>query len=576
LEKALQTLPFLSETQLIKLKNWFSFIHNLRKRFIKTKVKNYFNQLYDYRYIIKEIDSNIDDNCQVRDHASEELYGIRVKKKRLKQKLRDKLNDLLMKRSNLFTDSHIVERSGRYVLPVKRNFKNDVRGIVYSYSNSGETVFIEPMEITEDTAKLVELNETERREIERILKKLTGIVNTQVDAIENDIETIIDLDLLFAKVQYAHGLHATMPLFGENLNIVNGYHPILKRVEENAVPLNLKMNPQHRILLISGPNAGGKTVVLKTVGLIIEMAKCGMFIPVEEGSTIPFFQELYADIGDEQSIESHLSTFAAHVKQIRNALDGGSNSLILLDELMNQTSVEEGSALAIAILEEFAQKRSTILATTHNENLKIFVSRRADMINAGMEFTDRPTYRLILGIPQPSNAIKLARKLGLNGNVIKNAVKFLDKDTMSLNKLFEDLSKELKGVKEERQRLSGLISEYETKLKTLNIKKKTELDELKKKYKTDLIQTKRKVEKLIKNLKKEGPKPDAIHKMRGFFDEKLKVDEIREPYIPRVGEMVRIRDFNRFGQVVEEQGGKFKVSLENIYYWVEPKDIEPA
>ncbi len=230
------------------------------------------------------------------------------------------------------------------------------------------------------------------------------------------------------------------------MNIISGFHPILKRVKQNVVYLNLKINSKKRILLISGPNAGGKTVVLKTVGLIELMAKCGLFIPVGEGSTIPFYDNVYADIGDEQSIESHLSTFAAHVNQIKEALNGNESSLVLLDELMSQTSVEEGSALASAIMEEFARKKSTVLATTHNENLKIFVSKRSDMLNGGMEFTDRPTYRLILGIPQPSNALKLASKLGVGKGVIENALKYLDKDKMSLNKLFEDLSKELKAV----------------------------------------------------------------------------------------------------------------------------------
>jgi DNA mismatch repair protein MutS2 len=278
---------------------------------------------------------------------------------------------------------------------------------------------------------------------------------------------------------------------------VNGFHPILKRVNENVVKLNLKMNSKKRILLISGPNAGGKTVVLKTVGVIELMAKCGLFIPAEEGTTIPFYDDVYSDIGDEQSIESRLSTFAAHINQIKEALNGSENSLVLLDELMSQTSVEEGSALAAAIMEEFVQKKSTVLATTHNEDLKIFVSRRSDMINGGMEFTDRPTYRFILGVPQPSNALKLASNLGISKSVIENALRYIDKDKMSLNKLFEDLSKELKAVQEERQKLSVLIQDYESRFKELNAKKKKELEKLKTKYKKELIQAKRSVEKFI-------------------------------------------------------------------------------
>ncbi len=558
------------------MKDWFIYIHKIKRRFSTTSVRKYFNKLHDYQNIINEIDANIDESAQIRDKASEELYRIRIQKRSLKNKIQETLNNLLVNRSNIFTGGNILQRNDRYVLPVKRNFKKDMPGIVHSYSNSGETVFIEPMEITDDSAKLVEFNGQEKEEISKILKNLTGIVRLQVQEIEDDIETIIDLDFLFAKVRFAEDFNATMPVFGDNLKIVNGYHPILRMVNENVVPLNLKINSDKKILLISGPNAGGKTVVLKTVGILALMAKCGMFIPAEEDSTIPFFEEVYADIGDEQSIESNLSTFAAHIKQIKVALDARTHSLVLLDELMSQTSVEEGSALAVAILEEFAQKRSIVLASTHNEDLKIFVSRRSDMMNGGMEFTDRPTYRLILGIPQPSNAIKLARKLGLNGGVIEKAFKYLDKDKMSLNKLFEDLSKELRGVQEERQNLSTLIKDYESRLETLNSKKKKELDELKTKYKKELIQAKRSIEKLVKDLKKEGPKPEAVHKMRHFFDEKLQVKEIHEPYYPHIGEIVRIRELNKIGQVIAEHSGKFKVSLDNIYYWVDPKEIESA
>lgn len=536
----------------------------------------YFNRLHDYKKIVEQIEAHLDESGQIRDNASDELYRVRLQKRKVNNRIHEKLNNLLTMRSNLFTDGHILQRNERYVVPVKRNFKKEIQGIVHSYSNSGETVFVEPIEITDDSAQLVELDEREKEEIEKILTKLTAVVRAQGDDIEHDIETIIDLDFLWAKVRFADEFNATMPLFGDNLKIVNGYHPILRRVSERVVPLNLKMEREKMILLISGPNAGGKTVVLKTVGLLVLMARCGLFIPVDEGSTIPFFEEVYADIGDEQSIESRLSTFAGHIKQIKEALEAKTQPLVLLDELMSQTSVEEGSALAIAILEEFAQKKSTVLATTHNEDLKIFVSRRADMMNGGMEFTDSPTYRLIVGIPQPSNAIKLARKLGINGNVIESALKNLDTEKMSLNQLFEDLSKELKAVQEERQKLSILTRDYESKLEALNTKKKKELNELKVRYKRELIQAKRSIEKMIKEFKRESPKPEAVSKMRHFFDEKLQAKENHAPYYPRIGEMVKVRELNKVGQVIAEHLGKYKIGLENIYYWVGPKEIESA
>lgn len=574
LTEKLNSLPYLAVEELVQLRNWLMFVNKEKKKRASSSVRKYFNQMGDYARPVEEINKYIDDNSQIKDNATEELYRIRLQIRKVKKRVQDTLNSLLMEHAHLYTDNATMIRNGKHVLPVKRNFKKKFQGIVHSYSNSGETVFMEPFEIADDSARLVELHEQEKAEIQKILMYITATVASDSDQIEADIEAIIDLDLLFAKAQYADGLHATMPVFDAQLNIVNGYHPILRKIADDVVPLNLKMDVDKKILLISGPNAGGKTVVLKTIGLLVLMAKCGLYVPFDEGSTMPFFEEVYADIGDEQSLESRLSTFAAHIKQTKSALDSDSYSLVLLDELMSQTSVEEGSALATAILGEFAGKRSVVLATTHNEDLKLFVSRQDQMVNAGMEFTDRPTYRLIMGIPQPSNAIKLAQELGINGSVIKNALQFLDKDKMSLNKLFEDLSVELKAVQDERSRLSQLIEEYETQLKDMKDKRKKTLDEVKTKYKRELIQAKRSIEKMVKDLKKQGPKQETVRDMRVFFEEKLAAEEPHEPYFPKVGEMVRIRELRKVGQVIEEHAGKYKVSLDNIYYWVEPKELE--
>ena len=573
LENQLAVLPHLTAGQLIELKNWFIFIHSIKKEFKTSRISIYFNKFGNYHDIVKIIENKIDDSEQISDNASQELFRIRAQKKKVRSQISQTLNDILMNRQSIFSDSNIVEREGRFVLPVLRNFKNDISGIIHAYSNTGETVFIEPVEIIDMGARVRELNDLEKEEIERILKGLTDLIRADTGRIEADIDTMIDLDMLFAKVRYAQDLKANMPIFSGNINIMGGYHPILKLLIKDAISLNLKMNGQGNILLVSGPNAGGKTVVLKTVGLLTLMAKCGMFIPVDEGSAIPFYDEVYADIGDEQSIEFNLSTFAAHIKQIKYALEGSTKSLVLLDELMSQTSVEEGSALAVAILERFAKRGNTVLATTHNEDLKIFVSRREDMMNAGMEFLDRPTYRLILGIPQPSNAIKLAKNLGIDKQVINNAIDHLDKDKMSLNTLFEDLAHELKAIKEEREKLSSLIKEYEVKLDDLNHRKKQELSNLKEKYRRELITSKRSIEKLIKELKKR-PKPDVVHKVREFFEEKLSVDEDIKPYYPESGEIVRVRQLKKTGQVVDEQSWKFKISLDNIFYWVGPEELE--
>jgi len=457
---------------------------------------------------------------------------------------------------------------------VKSNFKRKVKGVVHSFSNSGETVFIEPEVVAEDAALLIELDEEERIEIESILRCLTDMVRDNLNILESDIERVVELDLLFAKIGFARELHANRPVFDQRLRMINAFHPILKRINQDVVPLNFDLNSGKNVLLISGPNAGGKTVVLKTVGLAALMAKCGLFIPADEGSSLPFFDQVYADIGDEQSIEYQLSTFAAHLKQVKTALEGDGNSLVLLDELMSQTSVEEGAALASAILDEMSRNKNLVLATTHNENLKIFVSNRPDMLNAGMEYTDRPTYRLILGVPQPSNALRLARTLGIKETVLEKASSFIDEKKVSLNELFEDLSSEYKNVEKEREHLSAMVKSYEEKLAAFNLKKKQESDELRLKYRNELQKAKRDIERLIKTLRKEGPKPDLVRQTRDFFREQDHAEPRAEPYHPSIGELVRIRELRRIGQVVAEKGGKYKIGLENIYYWVEPTDIQ--
>ena len=569
-----RSVSFLSLEELFLINKFIKSVDSLKKDFRNKRLSGFFAELHNHQILQGEIDRCIDEDGSIRDNASPRLMKIRERKKQTENRIRDTLSSLLAQQPNIFTDLNIVERVGHFVLPVKSNFKRQMKGIVHAYSNSGETIFIEPMAITDDAAYLCELDENERNEIQIILRNLTECVCAKLDEIESDIEQVVALDFLFAKARFADAHHANQPVFNDRLNIVNGFHPILKQVNERVVPLNLKLDSGRRVLLISGPNAGGKTVVLKTVGLIALMAKCGLFIPADEGSSIPFFDELYADIGDEQSIESQLSTFAAHLKQIKIALEGNGNSLVLLDELMSQTSVEEGSALASAVLDELSHGQNIILATTHNENLKMFASNRDDMINAGMEYTDRPTYRLILGVPQPSNAIKLAQQLGIKSEVLHKALSYLDEDKISVNKLFEDLSKELKAIEDERSNLSHLVRDYEGKLAAFNLKKKETFEELRAKYRKELTRAKRDIEKLIKTLRKEGPKPDTVHRTRTYFEGKLDYGKRAEPYHPNIGELVRIKELRRIGQVVAEKQGKYKISLENIFYWVEPTDIE--
>ncbi len=576
LRTLLLTQAYLPIDILHTMRLFLTHLRTLKNRYEKGKLKNYFDRFHNFDDIIEEINKRIDENKEIKNDASPVLFKIRMRKRTLYNHIKNVLKEILTSSSHLFTELNIVERNGRYVLPVKTSLKHSIPGIVHAYSNSGETVFVEPMQTVEFGAELVELEKKEQDEIVNILKALTSKIKLIIESIESDIDYAANLDLLFAKVMYASDYNCTMPIFGNHLNIKNGYHPLLKHLKKDTVPLNLNMSADKKVLLISGPNAGGKTVVLKTVGLLCLMAKFGMFIPADEGTIIPFFDEIYADIGDEQSLESDLSTFAAHLLQIKYALESkNGKNLVLLDELMNQTSVEEGSALASAIMEELAQRNNTVLATTHNESLKIYVSKKKDMINAGMEFTDKPTYRLILGIPQPSNAIKLAEQMGLDKVVIEKAKSYLDREKESLNELFENLSKELAIVQEEKDKLNRLISEYDYKIAEFNSKKNKEMAELKEKYQKELLKAKHRIEELVRTLRKEGAKPEVVKETKEFFKEELKKEESKIPYYPKIGEMVKIKGSNRAGVVLAQHQGRFKIGFNNLFFWARPEEIEP-
>lgn len=576
LQDMLATAAFLSTAELDALRRFCVHLTTLRGRFQGGRLARLFADLDEHRSLKDAIDACIDESRQVRDTASPALRHIRQRLRAVQRQIDETLRRMLAAQPDFFSDSSIVERNGRKVLLVRANFKRSLPGVVHAYSNSGETVFVEPLETTELGAELVELSDQEREEIERILRELTDRVRVEGDALAADLERVAGLDLLFAKAAYARAAGCNVPVFGPELRLRNGFHPVLKQLRGAVVPLDLELDPDQRVLLISGPNAGGKTVVLKTIGLIALMARCGMCIPAAEGSVTPFFDDVFADIGDEQSLEYELSTFAGHLNRIKDALQGsGGCNLVLLDELMNQTSVEEGSALAQAILEDLADSGSLVIATTHNEALKIYVSRRSGMVNAGMEFADKPTYRLIMGIPQPSNAVKLAAQMGVKRAVIERAESLLDKERVSLNELLEQLGRELQGASAERLRLEQARREYEQHSAEMKEAQRRARDALQEKYRKELIESKRTVDRLIRSLKKGPVKKEVKDEATAFFAAKLQEETAGEPYYPRVGETVFVRGMTKPGKVLAERTGRYKIGLDKMFLWVGPSEIKP-
>lgn len=385
------------------------------------------------------------DETGILDHASSTLLSIRKKISREESGIRTRLNDIMRKHSKKLSDSLVTMRNNRYVLPVKADSQSEVKGIIHDVSTSGLTVYIEPMAIVEISNRIQHLREDEKNEVNKILAELTGLVaENEYDLLQID-EVLHILDLVFAKAKYGMSYKGTIPAIGtdESIHLVNAFHPLIDI--EQVVKNDVYVDRDTTGVIITGPNTGGKTVTIKTIGLSVIMAQCGIPIPALDGSRLRLFESIYADIGDEQSIEQSLSTFSSHLTNIADILNrADEKSLIILDELGAGTDPEEGAALAISILEYLLDRDVTVIATTHYPELKSFSYGRTNTINASMEFdvgTLSPTYRLLMGIPGKSNAFEISEKLGLDKNVIERARALSGRDNYEINEMIGALER---------------------------------------------------------------------------------------------------------------------------------------
>lgn len=379
------------------------------------------------------------DEEEISDRASEALFAIRRELKNKNGSVRDRVNDLVRKYSKYLQESLYTIRGDRFVIPVKSEHKGAVPGIVHDQSSSGATLFIEPMSLVELNNEIRELVLKEKAEVQRILADLSRKVYSNITVIKSNSNIVWELDFIFSKAKYASQIRGTCPMIKEDgsFYIIEGRHPLID--PELVVPSTIYLGGENSSLIITGPNTGGKTVTLKTVGLLHIMAMSGLLIPAEEGSTISYFDNIFADIGDEQSIEQSLSTFSSHMKNIVYIMEKATDqSLVLFDELGAGTDPVEGAALAVAILENLMERGSKILATTHYSELKGYALNTLHVENASVEFdveTLKPTYRLLIGVPGKSNAFEISKRLGLSEGIIETA-----KSNVSSNALiFEDL-----------------------------------------------------------------------------------------------------------------------------------------
>jgi DNA mismatch repair protein MutS2 len=437
--------------------------------------------------LVNEIGQAIDERGEVKSSASPDLARIRRELEIAHGRLMEKLNRLLTSthNSHYLQEPLVTQRAGRYVVPLKAEFKGKIPGIVHDQSASGATLFIEPLATVELNNKWRQLQLEEAEEIRKILLALSELVGQQGRLIAHTVVALAELDLAFAKAKYAEALGATAPVLfnpggqgaGERrgdspalppgFKLVAARHPLLN--PETVVPIDITLPPETRILVITGPNTGGKTVSLKTVGLLVAMAQAGLWIPASEGSTLPFFTRLFADIGDEQSIEQSLSTFSGHMTNIVDILGQcNQHSLVILDELGAGTDPIEGSALARAILFNLLEGQVTTFVATHYSELKAYAHTTPGLANASMEFsleTLSPTYRLVIGLPGASNAFSIAQRLGLSVEIINRARGLVSEDAQEVEAMLAEIKAQLEAAQQTRHKAEAERAEAEAKTK---------------------------------------------------------------------------------------------------------------
>ncbi|SFS72747.1 endonuclease MutS2 [Marininema halotolerans] len=567
-----------------------------------TILRGFMENLTDLAELVKSIHSAIDVDGQVMDDASTELARIRRSMTQLQGGIRSTLDQMIKSSQyqKMLQDPIVTQRNDRYVLPVKQEYRSAFGGMIHDQSASGQTLFIEPEAVVQQNNRLRELEWEEEREVERILSQLTEQVAECGEALLVNLSVLTELDIVIAKGRFGGVLKGVCPEIAEGgmLILKKARHPLIPL--DQVVPLDVELGGERQGIIITGPNTGGKTVSLKTVGLLALMGQSGMPIPAEDGSVLPVYNGIFADIGDEQSIEQNLSTFSAHMTNIIRILDKvEKRSLVLLDELGAGTDPTEGAALAISILEYILAKGSPLMATTHYNELKVFAHSRAGVTNASVEFdveTLSPTYRLLMGVPGKSNAFDIARRLGLPQEIVAEGRSHISTDENRLEEMISGLTKDRRQAEEDRteaeqlrMQAEHLHQEYEEKLQTLETEKEKLREKARLEARTIVTRAKRETEEVMKELRewaKARPqelKEHQLTEMKKRLDQAEPEASIRrssrvtttKPRSIQVGDQVLVRSFGQKGQVTEDLGGgEFQVSLGLMKMKVSEKDME--
>lgn len=483
----------------------------------ESSLKSIINQLVSNKELEKRIQSVFVSDEEIDDSASDELYHIRKKIRQLGAKIKDNLDKMIRSATyqKALQENLITMRDGRYVLPVKAEHKGVVSGLVHDTSSSGATLFIEPMAVVEANNDIRVLKAKEKAEIDRILLELSGLCGESANQIAHDFDVVIRLNLYFAKASLAANMRATMPQITDSgkIRLNKARHPLISK--DTVVPITVDLGYDYTSLVITGPNTGGKTVTLKTIGLLTLMTMCGMLIPVSDDSVITVFDKILVDMGDEQSIAQSLSTFSAHMTNIVSILKvADARSLVLVDELGSGTDPVEGAAIATAILEQLRTRKTVVAATTHYAELKVYALQTEGVKNASCEFdvkTLKPTYRLLIGTPGRSNAFEISRKLGLSEDILANASELIAND----KKNFEDVIDSLEGSRQQYEEQTYLLEKQTRELQQLKEElRNSNMDAINQKEKI-LEKARLEAQKIVENVKMDSQLiMDELDKLR--------------------------------------------------------------
>ena len=590
------------------------FLVSSIKRYLKTSIEdenlnlNHLRKLYDSLASLddlkKKLSMTIVSRDEVADSASSTLRSIRRSKKLKNQAIEDKLNSYITsdKTKKYLQDAIVTMREGRYVIPVKNEYRSSVEGMIHDISQKGSTVFIEPIAVVKLNNELRELENEEKKEIERILYELSSEVSEYKAYLETNEEALKSISFIFARARLAREMRATEPILNDKgyVNLKNARHPLIPK--DKVVPTTLELGDEYTSLIITGPNTGGKTVSLKTVGLITLMAKSGLNIPCDNNSSVAVFDRVFADIGDEQSIEQSLSTFSSHMKNIVHIVENAEyNDLVLFDELGAGTDPTEGAALAISILKLFRERRIRTMATTHYSQIKFYALTSEGVKNASMEFnvdTLSPTYRLIIGIPGKSNAFEISRRLGLDQSIIDSAkellnendtrfedvLKAIEEDRTEIENKRIKINEEIEEIERLREKLENKNKKLEEKQEAIINKAKEEAREIVKKAKNESAFIIDELKDISSLSKKEDRRrlQEAKDYLRDLEDEnrlKIKDNKKRTKEIPKdikLGESVRIISIDKFGEVetLPDEKGDLNIQVGIMSVRSNIKDIE--